>query len=830
MNDLTIKPSTFPPQKKPFSEKDQTWKEACIDASIGKCMIYTPRRSTARNKQINYDLLNGKFDKREFNYVTNPYCVEGEDFEFPAALEFFDVISPLFNLLFGEDVKRIFTPIAKVVNEDAISEKEEEIKEQIMAMFAQFLQSTLKDEDTAPIEEKLAKFNKYSYKDLRERLANHLLKYYMKYGKVVDIFQDGWVDALVAGEEIYRVSIVGNEPKLRRVNPLAVHFYLPNDSAFIDEAEVIVEERYMTLSEITDELYDILTAEQLQELEDMSMSTSMMTSYNMGYPVIPQGDNVDSIYALENANVLKQGLKVFFCTWKSKKKVGNLITFDENGELVEEIVDEFYKPQRGEQIEWFWINEYWSGIKCGTMYLDIKPNYNQYRSMDNLSICKSGYVGTVYNCQNSQSVSLMDRLKNWIYMYIKLWYRTELLIAANYGKIAKIDLAMIPDGWDLEKWLYYATAMKFAFVDSFNQGKEGIAKNQLAGNMSGQSGHIDMETGNSIQQHISLMQYVEQKIMDTAGITAQRLGAISSSELVGNTERSVTQSSHITEKYFEIHNQTKVRALEQLIECAKIALQGRSKKFQYISDDVETIFFTVDGNKFSNADYGVFVTNTPRDLRALSTLENLMMTAIQYDKASLADVIDVISTDSVADLKSRLKLSEEKRMQQQQQAAQMQNETAQQQMQMEMQQAQFQMELEKEKLAVQQYKIDADNTTKIQVAQIGVYARQQELDQDADGIPDPLEVGAQALEQQKNESDAFIKTQELLHKQKESDNKLRIEREKIQAQKDIEDKKLEQIKVQNANQEKLKRMDMQIKEKEIAAKKAIAKKKPAAKK
>jgi len=827
MNDISIKPTNFPTQKRSMKEKDQEWKEQCIDASISRSLQFYPRRSTPRNKQINYDLLNGKFDKREFNYVTNPYCVEGEDFEFPASLEFMDIISPIFNLLFGEETKRIFTPIAKVVNEDAISQKEEEIKGQILGMFSEFTKAILEGQDPSLIEEKISKFNKYTYKDLRERLANHLLKYYTKYGKTTQTFQDGWLDALVAGEEIYHVAKVANEPRLRRCNPLTTYFSLPNDSAFIDEADVIVEERYMTLSEILDTFYDILTDTQVQKLEDMSTTQSISTSYNMGFPLVPPGENVDSIYSLEHNSVQKQGMKLFYCTWKSKKKIGTLFTQDPNtGEVSEDTVDEFYIPEKGEFVEWFWVNEYWSGKKVGDMYFDIKPNPEQYRSMDNLSACKSGYVGTVYNCQNTQSVSLMDRIKPWIYMYMKIWYRTELLIAANYGKIAKIDMAMIPDGWEIEKWLYYATAMKFAFIDSFNQGKEGISKGMLSGQMSGQSGNIDMELGNSIQSHIALLQYIEQKLQDTSGITRQRMGAISTNELVGNTERSVTQSSHITEKWFEIHNQTKVRALEQLIEVAKASLEGGSKKFQYISDDIETIFFTVDGNEFANADYGIFITNSARDLKALDTLENLMMTALSYDKASFSDVLDVMSTDSIADLRVKLKESEEKRMMQQQQVQQAQLQHDQQVEQFKMQLEQSKMQLEQDKLQLDQYIADSNNATKIQVAEIGALGFAQNQDMDADGIPDAMEVAAQALEERKHASDVYSKHKELSLKEKEMNDKTKLEREKMNNQKAIEDKKLEQIKIQNANQEKLKRMDMQIKEKEIAAKKAIARSKP----
>ena len=132
--------------------------------------------------------------------------------------------------------------------------------------------------------------------------------------------------------------------------------------------------------------------------------------------------------------------------------------------------------------------------------------------MDNLSACSSGYVGTIYNSNNSTSVSLMDRLVPWVYMYITLWYRLELAIAANQGKIALIDLSLVPDGWEIEKWMYYAQSMKFGFVDSFNEGKKGQSTGKLAGNISTQNKVLDMETGNYIQQHVQLLEFTEQKI------------------------------------------------------------------------------------------------------------------------------------------------------------------------------------------------------------------------------------------------------------------------------------------------------------------------------
>lgn len=57
---------------------------------------------------------------------------------------------------------------------------------------------------------------------------------------------------------------------------------------------------------------------------------------------------------------------------------------------------------------------------------------------------------------------------------------------------------------------------------------------------------------------------------ELSGVTRQRQGQIGTNELVGNAERSVLQSSHITEIWFYFHNEVKKRVCEALLDVAKI--------------------------------------------------------------------------------------------------------------------------------------------------------------------------------------------------------------------------------------------------------------------
>jgi len=107
-----------------------------------------------------------------------------------------------------------------------------------------------------------------------------------------------------------------------------------------------------------------------------------------------------------------------------------------------------------------------------------------------------------------------------------------------------------------------------------------------------------------------LLSFIDTKLADLIGLTPQRMGAISNRETVGGVERSTLQSSHITEWLFFIHDSVKRRVLECLLETTKIALRGKNKKFEYITSDGALTLQNIDGDQFSECDYGLVVDNT----------------------------------------------------------------------------------------------------------------------------------------------------------------------------------------------------------------------------
>lgn len=837
----------LPKQRISFSQKNKAWKRDTINyfetLSYGST---TSNRNSNFNKKVNYDLFNGKFNKADLEYVCNPLGLK--DNEFPATLQHYDIVSPPLNLLIGEESKRSDNCIVISGSPDDISRKQKALKDKIVASLQEHLAaeidpSTIDPNNPPPTPEEIMKYERHNVSDLIEAQGNKILKFLKKYLNTKEVFKKGWKDALLTAEEIYWTGISNNDVMLRRCNPLNITVILDGDTDYIDDAIAVVEIRMLSPSTIIDEFGESLTPSEVEELEKISMrytSAGTAPNSNPTFTVDQQGSVVDT--GLSNFSSLNstvgsfnsQLIRVVRVEWKSFKKMYHLSYTDEDGEIQEKIVDESFKlsifkgAYPDAKTEEFWINEAWEGLKIGTdIFIDVKPKENQRRRMDNPYFCKLGYTGLLYNSTNSKSVSLLDRLKPYQYLYNIISYRLELAFASDQGRIFLMDLAQIPrsEGMDIERWMYYMKAMKIAFINSHEEGKKGSMTGKTSNFNQFQS--IDLSLANQIQQYIQTLDYIKQQTAFISGVSPQRLGAISSQELVGNVQQSLEQSALITEYLFDSHNEVKRRVYTAMVECAKIAFKD-GKKTQFILDDMGIELLDVEEASLDNTEFNVFMSNSNKDLQIVEALKQLAQAALQSDKADLSTIIDTMINDSPKDIVRTIQRGEKAKYARDQQAQEQQL-TAQQAQVKAQQEATAQILADKDKdRQLKQYEIDSNNETKIQVAEINIYARQEELDQNNNGIPDPVELAALSLEERGISSKAFSERMKLDYTKQIKDKEHSIKERELANKKEIEDKKIEAIRVQNISQEKISKEESARADKELNAKIQIEKLKLAA--
>ena len=377
----------------------------------------------------------------------------------------------------------------------------------------------------------------------------------------------------------------------------------------------------------------------------------------------------------------------------------------------------------------------------------------------------------------------MDRMKPYQYLYNVFMYRTELAFAKSKGRIATMDLAMVPDHWDPEKWMYYAEVHGWAVKDSFKEAKKGAAQGKLSGQMQASSPVLDLEMGNYIQQHIMMLGFIEGQLGKIAGVTEQRQGQIENRELVGNVERAVSQSSHITEKWFDLHNHVKKKAMASLLETAKYAWRDvKDKRVQYVLDDMSTSILNLEGAQFNEAEYGLVLSDTANDQELLSTLKQLAHAGIQNDKMDFSTLMDIYLDPSMASMRRKIEKKESDKIQRDQEQQQQAQEMQQQQIQAQQQQQQAAQEFELAKLD-REYEHKKDIEMLKAVSKLG----EKVVDMDRDGIPDQLELERNAANERTKELEIQAKKEieaaKLKHdaEQGEKDRKNKLELERLKA-------------------------------------------------
>jgi len=735
---MSTQSSGFPRQKLPSSKKNLDWRKSHLDWADKNSYLFNNNvRRSLRGKKINYDLFNGILHEEDMKKTLNP--MNKRVGLIPSQIQHFPIINNPLNVLIGEESRRKHDYIVKVCNDDAISaieiDKVKDAKERIL----QIITAEYPDEKEAEKEiERLQQYFNYNWQDLREKRANWLLKHYIKELDFNFKMNQGFKDVLIGAEEIYQFDICSGEPTMECLNPRKVYTLRSGYSSKIEDADIIILDDYWSPARIIDNYYEDLKDKDVEYIESISNQNLVQTD-EMGnmdersaflYSPLITEDNlenntVDSFVwmgnnfaGLPNSSYVDNmgNVRVLRIYWKSKRKIKSVKSYDpQTGEEMYSFKDETYKVDQfsGEEAEDLWVNEIWEGTKIGKeVYINMRPKKIQYMRLNNPAQCHAGIIGQIYNTNQAKAVSLLDRMKPYQYLFDAVKDRLNKTIAKNYGKILELDKARMPAGWDYQKWLYFIEQDNISVVDSFKEGTKGAATGKIAGNFNTSGRPLDLEVGNSIQLYISLLEYLKDEMFEISGVSKQRQGQVDNRETVGGVERAISSSSHSTEELFMIHDNVRKRALTALLETAKIALKGRNKKMQYITDDKVMTMLDIDGDEFAEMDYDIMVDNDMGDMELKQKLEQLAHAGLQNQMLSFSTVMKIFTDSSLTSVMRRIEQDENSMNQSKQKEGEAQNEAMQQQM--ASNEKMKQLELQLQDLISQR-----ENETKLQVALIG---------------------------------------------------------------------------------------------------------------
>lgn len=708
----------IPRQKLKSTKKTKQWRQDCVEGYINNSAF---TKSTKTDLLRFYEAYNGELSEKDYNYVTNPYNSQaGKKRNFPAKLRNYNILKPVVDLLLGEKTTRPSNFSVTVTNGDAVSRMEEEKQKQILATLQQMFINSLNEQGVqtgqqskeVDTPEQVAKYVETSWQDSRAIVGQQVLNYLRDNLDLPDKLQQAFFDWLVSGYVYTYKGVCMDDVEYEVVSPLDIDYSKSPGVEFVEDGDWVVRKELMSSNAVLDSFYDLLSESQVEQIEQPHRNRS-------GSFAIPFLQRVDETFGDD-----ERFIEVMHVCWKSFKKVGILTYVDEFGVSQEMMVDDTYKVDKeaGETVEWYWISEVWEGYRIdGDIYVGIEPIPAQRNQMGNTSICKLPYNGRAYSNRHAANISIVQMGMPYQILYNVFHYRMELTIAKNKDKIALIEMNTIPKrhGWDEEKFMYYADAMGFAFIDSTAEGKnnERVSFNQYQ--------VLDMSLGQYIAAQMQLLQAIKQEWEELLGISRQRKGQITASDGAGTTENAIAQSTAMTEEIFRKFEKFEQKEMQGLLDVSKHAFRN-GKKIQYIADDYRNAWLDIDGAQYSESEFGIFAKNASKENEKIRTMRQMTM-AMAQNGLGAGSIAEILDADNFSRIKQLANEAEKKQEELQMQQSQMAQQTEQMKMQAEQQKIQQEQQHESNENAL-------DRQNKLDVAMINAVSK--DTDHDNDGKTD----------------------------------------------------------------------------------------------
>lgn len=514
-------------------------------------------------------------------------------------------------------------------------------------------------------------------------------------------------------------------------------------------------------------------------------------------------------------------LRVTTCYWKSQRKVGHLTKITESGEVITDTVDESYritdKPLYnnaliknknkdtllfGEHIDWMWINQTYGGVKIGPnqpsfwgmnnaggvspMYLGINQNKigplkYQFKGDNTLYGCKLPVEGAVFSDRNTRSTALVDLMKPFQIGYNIVNNQIADILVDELGTVILLDQNALPRHSLGEDWGKNNLAKAYVAMKNFQMLPLDTSITNTENPLAFQHFQtLNLEQTQRMMSRIQLANYFKQQAFENIGITPQRLGQqIGQTETAKGIEQAVTGSYAQTEMYFIQHSDYLMPRVHTM--RTDLAQYYHSKnpslRLQYMTSKDESVNFEINGTDLLLRDINVYCT-TKANHRSVVEQMKQMAVGNNTSGASIYDLGNIMQAESLSEMTHVLKATENKA--QAQRKEQMDHEQKMKDMEIQQRTQEKQMELDHETMEKEK-----DRRKDLLVAEIksAGYGAMQDIDKNLQSdFQDQME--DMRKRDEFGEIMNFDRSKETT-KQQEHREKMGLEKEKIQNQRDM---------------------------------------------
>lgn len=842
-------------------------------------------RLNARKLLKNYKLAKGIIDKTDYIVADdNDYAqvidVLTKEDQSALELKFYPIIPNVVNVLCGEFSKRYnkiqFRAVDDLSYNEMLEQKRIQVEQNLLAdaeakLVARMIEMGM-DPNSPEAQQQMdpqnikslpeiEDFFRKDYRSIVEEWASHQYNVDEERFKMAELEERGFRDMLITDREFWHFRMLEDDYEVELWNPVLTFYHKSPDSRYIAEGNFVGKLDLMTVSDVIDKYGYLMTEEQLHSLQNIYPAKSSLYQvngyqndgayydpsrsheWNTNMPGLDyrrfvsnwsndpaRGGDIVSAILSESDDVLNwgQGYLMRVCTvyWKTQRKVGHLTKITEEGEMIQEIIDETFKITekpiydtsvfknktkenllQGEHIDWIWINEVWGGVKVGpnlpafwrsNISNNINPIYVginrtkpgripfQFKGSQTLYGCKLPVEGRVFSDRNTKSTSLVDLMKAYQVGYNMVNNQIADILVDELGTVIMFDQNALPRHSMGEDWGKGNYAKAYVAMKDFQMLPldTSITNTENATNFNHYQ-VLNMEQTNRLMSRINLANYFKQQAFDAIGVNPQRLGAPMGQETATGVTQALNQSYAQTEIYFNQHSDYLMPRVHQMRTDLAQFYQSRnpSVRLSYITTEAEKVNFTINGTDLLLRDFNIFATTKTNHRAILDQLKQLALTN-NTTGASIFDLGNIVKADSIAEITDILKSAEQKQMAMREQEMQTQR-------QMQEQALQAKTQEEQMKLQFEAQENEKDRQNELLVAEIRAAGYGSAVDINQNMMSDYKDAMNDIKQTTQYQEQMNLKREQNAMTNSMTQRKLDVERDRLATQREIANTQLE---------------------------------------
>ena len=649
----------FPQQRVSNATKAKAeWYANCCDWVIGKAVGLRDKEDIVKRYKILHNEIPDEFYKK----ILNPYNATNEKYKrFPATMRNYDLISGIIRRYISEYNKNNHDFIVGANNPEVVLGKDAKLREElnilvqnaiaveIQRSYAEFINQGGNPEEFNPqeqlnVEEFIKQFNENYIDDISAQ-GQDILNVIRDITEDTLFYTKCYFDFVTFGECYTYADVDGTDLIKRTVNVLDA-YPVPNDSQFVEDFDMFVERRKLTLQQILDEFDEYLTENQRKFLETYYQRGSGAAEPYRFDRYIGFCEDICSKFTSEERAFFKKEpilrrdyngdlIDVWHAVWRGEERQAVVSYVNEIGMITQRIEPDDYElnPSTGDlDIEYIFVPQVYESVRIGTRNDSIYPY--KARAIAYNRNGKLPYNGLMELLPGYGRFSLIDLLAPYQVFYNIVAYHREMQVAK-----AKMDILLLAKsllGKNSEETIYRMIADGVLYID--DKDDQGMLRAQ-------QVRMLQAHSLEYIKYLTELLTEIDNSAKLVADMTPQRYGEIGVSAGKGTTQEAIARGSMGTV------------IIEFMMDCLRERDYGRDMDYSKLAwiDGLDTSFrdennklnyISLDINSHIYANYVIKAKNSIVEQEKLQNLRQLAFSAAQNGDMQMA--VAAIEGDNIA--------------------------------------------------------------------------------------------------------------------------------------------------------------------------------------